>query len=1040
MLNEFEAYLAGVRKTALAEQTEHSSRSALEALLEAAAAKFNERTPKVQHEPRREQDKGAPDFKVTLTGSIIGYVENKQVGADLDRVLKSDQIKRYRTLSKNLLVTDYLRWIWIRDGEIKEARLCSQAQLEDRRFKLSEEQITQVEALLRGFFQQTPKGVGRAEDLALELATRCRMLRDDLTIELVRQQDEDEAGKLLGLFQVFKQQVFAELALKEFADAFAQTLAYGLFLAKFNAKPADVIDLYNVDRFIPRTFELIRELVDFLDVLDQPRYAGIKWIVEEMLSLINALDLASLKEDLSFSHRRIRRGVRAKSEEEARLFERDPYVYFYEDFLAHYDRETRESRGVYYTPPPVVNFIIRAVDDILVDLFDIQDGLADRKRVTVLDFACGTGTFLLEVFQRVFDRLGRDSGKADPMVREHLLRNVFGFEFLIAPYTIAHLKLSQYLEERKHPLKSGERLQIFLTNTLEPIDVQPNLLVPALSDEAKHAQEVKDKPILVITGNPPYSGLSRNMGEAAKALIDRYKYVDGEHFGERKHWLHDDYVKFIAFAQKKMDEVPEGVVGIITNHSFLDNPTFRGMRQSLMQTFDRIHVLNLHGNSKKKERAPDGGLDENVFDIQQGVAISLFVKKADLPENKKGVWYADLWGERLPKYGFLAGQGADDLSWSRLSPDSPYYFFVPHQTAQRENYNNYWGLPEILPAHVAGIITARNNLTIGFTENGLRSAFADFTDSDLPDSSITQKYGVKSNYQWKLPEVRKAMRGELFDPDKIQAILFQPFDRRLLYNDGRLVFRPRREVMRHMQHKNFALLTTRITKDEASYFCADVVAAHKSASTYDISYLSPLWLYSEDGSDRTENLTPEFREWLDERYGEHYEPEEILGCIYAVLYAPTYRSKYAEFLRIDFPRVPFPEAANDFEALSKLGSDLIQAHLMRTVPQLRLGDFKGQGGREVEAIRYQPPSEDERGKIWINKDQYFDDVPPEVWKFQIGGYAVPGKYLKDRKGRTLTLDEVEAVENIINIAAFTLDQMQTIDAAYRKAFPEESLN
>ena len=418
-------------------------------------------------------------------------------------------------------------------------------------------------------------------------------------------------------------------------------LAYGLFLAKLNSGGAEVT-LSNAKQFVPGSFRLIRELVQFLDDLDAPEYDETRWVVAEILSIVNALDLPAIHDDLSFKHRRaMSRKVRAKDEEEHRLFERDPFIYFYEDFLAKYDAKMKKSRGVYYTPPPVVHFIVRAIDDILKDTFGIAGGLADHQRVTVLDFACGTGTFLLEVFQQIFENIGgADSGRANLIVRDHMLRNVYGFEYLIAPYTIAHLKLSQYLADQGHPLASGERLQVFLTNTLEPVEPQKNLLLPAVSSEVAEAQKVKEKPLLVITGNPPYAGHSKNKGAWIAAAIDEYKVVwerdDAgrevrKPLGEKNpKWLQDDYVKFIRFAQMKMDSVEEGVVGIITNHSWLDNPTFRGMRQSLSRSFEQIYVFDLHGSSKPKEPAPNAVSNENVFDIQKGVAITLLIKNPNL--------------------------------------------------------------------------------------------------------------------------------------------------------------------------------------------------------------------------------------------------------------------------------------------------------------------------------------------------------------------------------------------------------------------------
>jgi predicted helicase len=429
--------------------------------------------------------------------------------------------------------------------------------------------------------------------------------------------------------------------------------------------------------------------------------------------------------------------VRAADEEEHRLFERDPFIYFYEDYLKAYDPAMRKGRGVYYTPPPVVNFIVRAIDDILKDSFGIRDGLADHRRVTVLDFACGTGTFLLEVFQRIFDNIGGlDAGRADLIVREHILKNLFGFEYLIAPYTIAHLKLSQYQVDEKHPLRTDERLQVFLTNTVEPVEPIRNLLLPAVTAEVEAAQAVKEKPILVITGNPPYSGESKNKGEWITAAIGEYKFTWEKTVAglERKSpvrekvlkWLNDDYVKFIRFAQMKMGgftlrtiapdgkliehSIPgaeRGVVGVITNHSWLDNPTFRGMRQSLMRSFERIYVLDLHGSAAKKERTPDGSKDENVFDIEQGVAISLFVKN---PLLERGIWRGDIWGRQLEKYKVTANGTLRNIGFERISPDSPYYLFVRQDAEARALYEQGISIRDIFALGGTGIITKRDKL------------------------------------------------------------------------------------------------------------------------------------------------------------------------------------------------------------------------------------------------------------------------------------------------------------------------------------------
>jgi len=910
---DFESYFRALAATVLDEKTEHMDRSALQTLLQAAADDA-EPGARVLHEPRRDKGgAGSPDFKVIRYGRIAGYVEVKTVDENLSKVLKSDQIKKYRVLSDNIVLTDYLEFCWIKaGGEIVRERLAHSEDLSARRLSLRPERVEAVRLLLRGFFSATPQWIGRARDLALALASRAGMLRDFLTIELTRQAKVHQEGRLHALYEVFRRQVFHELAVREFADAFAQMLAYGLFLARLNAGKTQTVTLGNVRSFIPGSFSLIRELVRFLEEMEEPEYADVRWVVDEVLSIVNGLDLAAIHDDLSFRARKaISRKVRADDEEEHRLFERDPFIYFYEDFLKAYDAAMRKGRGVYYTPPPIVNFIVRAVDDILKDSFGIRDGLADHQRVTVLDFACGTGTFLLEVFQRIFDNIGGPSaGRADPIVREHLLKNVFGFEYLIAPYTIAHLKLSQYLRDEGHPLKDNERLQVFLTNTLEPIEPQYDSYFPAISREVEAAQRVKDRDILVIVGNPPYSGHLKNKGPWISAQIGGYKYTverrpdlnasDGlgpeerVPLGERNpKWLNDDYVKFIRFAQLKMDAVKEGVVGVITNHSWLDNPTFRGMRQSLMRSFDQIYVLDLHGNAKKKERTPDGGKDENVFDIEQGVAISLFVKK---PGLERGVWRGDLWGKQLGKYQAAAQGTLHSTEWTKLAPSNPFYLFAHQDASIRDEYNASWRLPEMFPTNVLGFQTHRDAFAVSFTEAEMKGKLADLADVRLSDDELAHRYGLKSNRDWNFLETRSAARhGQVTAP---QLVAYRPFDSRWSEFSGLTMDYPRRELMDHVAgRKNLCLLVPRQigtpTWQHAFLASTPAESCVVSSSTKSQNYVLPIWVYASEGKPE-ENLSSDFRAFMDSRYDHHYSPEEILGYIYAVLNAPTYRARYAE--------------------------------------------------------------------------------------------------------------------------------------------------
>lgn len=1044
----FDAYLAALRRTPLDQQTEMTGRAVLQALLEAAATAFGPPGVTVIHEPKRVAE-GAPDYKLVQASGILGYVETKGVGHDLGKLIRRDpQIAKYRRLTPNLLVTDYLRFILVTPAEITEATLGPQTLLEGKPHPPRPEHIAEVEALLRRFLSAAPVGIGRSRDLAEALAVRAQLLRDGLATALVAQVGTKRGGKLLGLYGAFREQVSHDLTTAEFADAFAQTLVYGLFLAKLNAGGAEVT-LDNAHLHIPASVPLLRELVDFLPEVNGAGYAAFKWVVGEVLAAVNGLDLPAIHEDLAFRNRRAPRGSVARSDEEWRLFSRDPFIYFYEDFLAKYDAKTRKARGVYYTPPPVVNFIVRAVHDTLKTAFGIAGGLADRKRVTVLDFAAGTGTFIVEVLERIFDEIGGPAaGKAGLVVREHMLKNIFGFEYLVAPYTIAHLKLASYLRETGHPLGAEERFQVYLTNTVEPIPPTRNLFLPALSDETEAAQAIKERPILVITGNPPYAGHSRNNGPVAVASVAAYRAGIPELAkpGQAK-WLQDDYVKFIRFAQKKVDDAGEGIVAVITNHSFLDNPTFRGMRASLMASFDQIRVIDLHGNAKKREHAPDGGEDKNVFDIEQGVAISLFVKR---PGIERGVWHADLWGTRQAKYEWTARTALADVPWRRLTPAAPLRLFVPRDAEREAHYRKFWSVPEIMAVNgdpAPGIVTTHDEFAISFTpEEAVEKVERLLATKDEVEARAL--FQLCSQEQWSYQAAKDDLPDLNLNALK-NTVLYRPFDVRWTIWNKHVAVHRRERAMRHMQLPNLALIYTRVTKDDPSAFIADAVVAHKAASRYDIGYAFPLYLYPPPanakphkadlfddadpfaGKERIENIAPVFRKWLDARLGRRHSPEAVLGYIYAVLHAPTYRATYAEFLRSDFPRIPFPESDAVFTALSELGAGLVEAHLLRAVPKRGLGGFEGRGDERVEAVRYSPGDR----RIHINATQGFADVPPEVWGYTIGGYQVLDKYLKSRRGRVLSLDEIENVEAVANVLAFTVERMTEIEAAYRAAFP-----
>ncbi|MEO8146050.1 MAG: type ISP restriction/modification enzyme [Bacteroidia bacterium] len=1036
-MTEFEKYFKSLQSQKISDITEHSHRLALKTLVES----FIGAKVKVLHEPKREGKFGSPDFKITHTESIIGYIENKKIEENLDKTIKSDQIKKYQALSDNILITNYIDWVWIKGGEIqKRETLCYITDIENKKAKLDNTKVSAVEKLIKGFLSQAPKEIADAKKLAEELAIRAKLLKDFLLDELKRQQEEKADGRLFQLYETFRAFVFHELTISEFADAFAQNLVYGLFLAKLNAD-TQTVNLYNAKKFIPASFDLIRELVNFLDELDNEEYRETKWIVEEVLTIMNNLDLRAIQDSLSFTKRR----------KDANNFTiKDPYVYFYENFLAAYDKKLRAAKGVYYTPPPVVNFIVRAIDDILINTFKIKEGLADKNKVTVLDFATGTGTFLVEMLQQMFEKLPKDSGKKDLIIKEHVLKNIFGFEYLIAPYTIAHLKLSQFLKDNGYILKAKERLQVYLTNTLEPIPAQIKIpLLPALTEESKQAQKIKDKPILVITGNPPYSVNSKNNGSWIKSKIEDYKIVDGVKFKERNpKGLQDDYVKFIRFAQDKMEIVEEGVIGIITNHSFLDNPTFRGMRQSLLNSFNQIFIIDLHGNSDKQEVSPDGTKDENVFDIKTGVCISILIKKKGLEQK---IMHSDFWGLRNHKYHLALSENLFGIEKTTIIPQSPFYLFKPQNNLLFDTYSKWFSVKEIFRISQEGIKTHRDHFVIDMHKAALEERLKIFINKKYSESEIEEKLGLKSNREWNLSDSRvKLNKTNYSEIEKsIINIQYRPFDYRKICLRKELVDWPRETTMQHMMKENISICVPR------QVFSNGFRHAIVSKFVTDINLLQqangqqhfPLFLYLkqegilkeppvqygnrtiEDDFEKIENFTSDFRRYIDKYYNHHFFPKEIFSYIYAILHSPTYRSKYAEFLKIDFPRIPFTDDKKIFTQLSDLGTELINVHLFKEGIRFdeSLGNYCAKDFHTVEKLAYK--QEKKKGRLWINAKSYFDNVPEEIYHFYIGGYQVVDKFLKDRKGRNLSFDESTQVENIIRAIDFTIKQMKKIDKA-----------
>ncbi|MAS11658.1 type ISP restriction/modification enzyme [Salinisphaera sp.] len=1065
-------YLESVRKIfATGAATEHSYRPALESLFRSIDADIE-----VINEPKRSEG-GMPDFLFSRNGVAFGWAEAKDIDKDVIKLkgYSVEQRKRYENAYPNLLYTNGVDFEFIRDKEVVHHVSIASFLGELGGLQPLPERFDELQRQLELFAEQKPISIRSAPKLAEMMAGKAAIIKDEIGIALA--DDADFRTALGRQFTNFKDNLLPNLTPAEFADIYAETITYGMFAARLHDDTLDTFSRQEALDKLPKTNPFLRGLFQYVAGYDIPD--RLRYIVDDLAQVLRASDPHSLFEDFGkFTARN------------------DPFIHFYETFLAAYNPAKRKARGVWYTPEPVVDFIVRSVDDVLKTEFGLADGLADTSKVTVdwdtgqnhpktgkprtirkdvhrvqiLDPATGTGTFLAKVVQTIADRVkARAPSLWSNYVENDLLPRLHGFELLMASYAMCHTKLDMQLAESgyvrsENPPQGGKRLSVWLTNALEPAEREvKDLFFQQLADEARGAADVKRQtPIMCVIGNPPYSGISQNMGKWITGLIEDYKYVDGDHFHERKHWLHDDYVKFMRMSEELIAKNPSGgVFGFITNHGYLDNPTFRGMRWHLLKTFDKIWVLDLHGNSKKKEMCPDGSSDKNVFDIQQGVALIIAMRKGAGTEKLAEVWHGDMWGKRKAKNHALGAQSLRGAVTTRLRPVPPYSMFYDIDQAALIAFDRGFDVSKIFDLQATGIITARDNLAISFSKAELQAKLSRFLSTDKSDADARQeffgsrssgKYPSGDSRGWKLPEARVSLRQ--IDLNSFYAsIQYRPFDYRYILYHRDLVDWPRFEAMGSVPTKpNIALVSPRMTADGFSPLVSTELISNKTGSRYDQSYFFPLYLYPGDDADQIDALAPTDRTLnLDPKlYAQICEaaridpavtasptddfrtptaderPSEIkvFDYIYGVLHSPDYRATFAEFLKIDFPRIPYPASPEVFAHVGGKGEQLRRLHLMEPAvvgdtPYPLVGEPEGVETGEVASRhpRY------EKGRIYINgkgtDGQYFDNVPKEAWDFYIGGYQPAQKWLKDRKGRALSWHDVGHYQRIVKILVET---------------------
>ena len=971
---------------------EHSYRPALQALLTALLPKY-----KATNEPARIEC-GAPDFIITKGDTPMAFVECKDIGdPDLDGQRQhKEQFNRYKSSLGNIVFTDYLDFHLYVDGEfVDSVRI---AEVKGGKVVAVESNEPLFLQLIDRLANAQPQKITSSAKLAVIMANKARLLAD--VIEQSVNADTDGTSELAGQMAAFKQILLHDLNNKTFADIYAQTICYGMFAARLHDDTPDTFSRLEAATLIPKTNPFLRQIFQSIAAFDLDD--RIVWIVNDLVEAFRVTDMEKIM------------GNYGKDTQQT-----DPMMHFYEDFLRSYDPATKKSCGVYYTPQPVVNFIVRAVDHILKTDFHLPMGLADTSKVKVdraidgttdkrskdgkahemreyhkvqiLDPATGTGTFAAQAIRQIYKNIS-DMGMQGvwaEYVKTHLIPRLNGFELMMAPYAIAHLKLDMLLNSIggvPTTNTTNQRLRIYLTNSLEEYDKETGTLFAQwLATEANEANIVKrDTPVMVMIGNPPYSVSSNNSGTWITDLMNDYK----KDLNERNiQPLSDDYIKFIRLGQHYVQKNGAGILAYISNNSFIDGLIHRQMRKSLLETFDKIYILDLHGNTRKKETCEDGSKDENVFDIMQGVSINIFVKNQEKHNGFAQVFHKDLYGIRQSKYEFLKTHDLSSLDWNLLQLQAPQYFFVPKDYNIKEEFDKGISVEELFSIKTSGIKTHNDKELV----------------STIPfESSCNKPY------------------------------TYRPLDEQWINYDLNKVVRHRFKYMYHILDKENISMIIGPQGQAVGSMPWNLIFCSKNLVDTNVYYrgggiVFPLYLYPNneqptiDGNERVPNLNKEIWDKIETIVGQ-VTPEQIFDYIYGVLHTPSYRTKYKEFLKVDFPRIPYPSNKDEFDRISNIGTQLRKLHLMESVPSMPdIAQFTTSGDNLVEKLVYQ------NGSVYFNATQCFSNVPELAWNFYVGGYQPAQKWLKDRKGRNLTFDDILHYRNIIIVLLETDRLMKALE-------------
>ncbi len=1040
--------------------SEHTYRGDLASLIKALSPSSH-----ITNEPSNVTDCGNPDFVITKSNVPIGFIEAKDIGKNLDSKLYTEQFVRYKKALDNLIITDYLYFRFFRRGElIAEVRI---AEISAGKLKALPENFEKFTEHLNEFCLYVSQTIKSPKTLAQMMAAKARLLESILEQAVLSDEENDQNTALQRQYETFKNILIHDLTPKGFADIYAQTLAYGMFAARLHDVSLDTFNRREAAELIPKTNPFLRKLFDHVAGVNIDE--RIVTTVDNLAEVFRATNVNELLKNFGRT-----------------ILSQDPIIHFYETFLSEYDSGLRKERGVWYTPAPVVEFILKGVDDILKSEFKLKDGLADTTkttikvqtdkkdhrtksgyvsldkevhRVQILDPATGTGTFLAEAIKYIYAKKFKNmQGAWSNYVEDSLIPRLNGFEILMASYAMAHLKLDMLLTETGYQPVKNKRFNIFLTNSLEEHHPDTGTLFSSwLSSEANEANRIKkDAPVMVVMGNPPYNGISQNNGAWISNLINDYKYIDGKHFGERKHWLNDDYVKFIRLGQSQIEKTGEGVLAYINNHNFIYNPTFRGMRWNLLQAFDEIFILDLQGEANKTNLAPqETGPDENVFDIPKGVSINFFVKHSS--KKKPGcakVHYATVWGGRENKYKLLSSSRLKDIEFSEVTPQAPHFFFSPADYGLQTNYLQGFAVSELFREYTMGFASAQDRLTVSFDSNALWDIVSDF--KNLESSDLREKYAIKKESRdWTIASAKQDISAN-YSKDLIRKVSYRPFDHRYTYYTGNsrgFYASPQKKIMKHLgREDNLAFISCRMNRDNSdTYWIAENIVSKSLISSLDNCYVFPLYLYADSELVQNEDRTPNFNEDVLNKFVSAVDlefspdPTESKGCfspidlmdyIYALLHCEPYLEQYRPFLKVDFPRIPYPKDRKEFARFAQLGSKLRAIHLMSDIddwePTINFSQTgSGQISRKIADKDFEITDEKRRiGRVWINESQYFSGLHESIWNYAVGGYSPAQKWLKDRVGLVLSYEDIRHYQLIICALTEADELIERINLAY----------